>query len=424
MTIDQNTGPTDPPAIAPGTSATGSSPAAVQRRDAIIFVPGLSSMRHRNLAHIADVLCNELDRAATTEAARFAVRQTTARSGDDAEVVRSIWRIDGDDSVPVVDIYGVDHSTIEQADAMPTNPVARVLTLALSVLAGVVIWAAAWIGRNRRAKSLAQMLQLLLCLAILLLLGAYLITAVFALVQLVTTAVAGSTGTAAPRITLPQVVVVVGAVLGTLLPGVREHLATAAEQYLRMMRYLWVAGPRNNLRGELLTLLERASEREDVDRIHLVGFSFGSLVAIDMVLPASKAPTTRMGRVKSLTTIGCPFDLVRMLHPSYFEDRFTATGADPPWTNIYDPIDVLGSNFRNDNRQGEATVGVKVHGADRMVLPAASIAWNPGQRLGFVSGLMLASLRVHAQYWGANPRAESALGYVVTRLFGGTPVLR
>ena len=59
------------------------------------------------------------------------------------------------------------------------------------------------------------------------------------------------------------------------------------------MSYLWVAGPRNNLRGELLTLLERASERDEIDRIHLVGFSFGSLVAIDMVLPASARPPPR-----------------------------------------------------------------------------------------------------------------------------------
>ena len=126
----------------------------------------------------------------------------------------------------------------------------------------------------------------------------------------------------------------------------------------------------------------------------------------------------------SLTTVGCPFDLVRMLQPSYFEGRFAATTAGPRWTNIYDPIDVLGSNFRNDNQQGPATIGVQVPDTGGMALPAANIAWNPGQRLGLVSGLMLASLRVHAQYWGANPRAESALGYVVAELFSDTTALR
>ena len=58
---------------------------------------------------------------------------------------------------------------------------ARVLTLALTVLAGVMIWGAAWFRRNRRAKTVAQMIKSLLWRAILLLLGAYLITAVFAL---------------------------------------------------------------------------------------------------------------------------------------------------------------------------------------------------------------------------------------------------
>jgi len=410
---------------ATGGRATSSSPPAVQRRDAIIFLPGVSTLERRSQAHVMEVLCNELDRAAATETTRFAVRPSSAHSGDDVEVVRTIWRIDGDDRSPVADVYWLDYETFLRADAKPTNPLARVLTLALTALAGLLIWVAAWFHRNRGAKPGAQMLQLLICLVILLVLGAYLVAAVIALVQLIRTAYPNPTGAVAHTITPPQKFVIVGAVLGTLLPGVREQSSKAAEQYLRMMRYLWVAAPRNGLRGEVLTLLERASERlDEVDRIHIVGFSFGSLVAIDTVFPASRAPTARMARVKSLATIGCPFDLVRMLQPRYFEDRFAAADADRPWINIYDPIDVLGSNFRNDSEHGPATEGVKITSPVDTKRPGANIPWNPGQRLTLVSGLMLASLQAHGQYWGPNPLAETALGPLVTELFSGTPVLR
>jgi hypothetical protein len=51
-----------------------------------------------------------------------------------------------------------------------------------------------------------------------------------------------------------------------------------------------------------------------------------------------------------------------------------------------------------------------------------NIAWNPAQKLTPVNGLMLASVRVHAQYWAANPHAESALGYLVSALFTCYPV--
>jgi len=395
----------------------------VQRRDAVIFIPGLGSLEP-SLARFTEVLCNEFDRAAKTDTAHFEVRSSSIQSGDQVQVVRTIWRIDSDDSSPVADVYGVDNQTIQQADATPTNPLRRAVTLALTVLAGVLIWVKAWFRVNRRAKSLAQMVQLLACLVILLILGAYLIAAVVAVIQLAMTAYTSVTGSAALTITWPQGFVIVAAVLGALLPGVRDGLWNAAEQYLRVMRYLWVAGPRNNLRGEVLTLLEHASERPEVGRIHMVGYSFGSLVAIDTVYPASKPPTARMDRVKSLTTIGCPFDLVRMLYPAYFKERFAADNKGPRWINIYDPIDVLGSNFRDNNELGAATEGVKITSPKRTKRPDLNNAWNPGQRLTPVSGLMLASLRVHAQYWGANPRAESALGYLVSELFSNTGALR
>jgi uncharacterized membrane protein (DUF485 family) len=320
-----------------------------------------------------------------------------------------------------VDIYGTDYGALQGGpDTTPTNPLARTLALALTVLAGILIWATAWGRRNKRAKSLKQMLQLLACLVILLLLGAYLVLAIVAVVQLSLTAA----GVNASSITWPQALVVVVAVLGILLPGVRERLSQAAEDYLQMMRYLWVAGPRNSLRGEVLTLLERASERADVDRIHIAGFSFGSLVAIDVVFPASKPPTSRMARVVSLATIGCPFDLVRMLQPAYFQNRFAAVDSPPVWINIYDPIDVLGSNFRDEGDPGEAaTKGVEIRSAQDLRKPTANLPWNP-EPLTVINALMLASLRAHAQYWGPNPHADSALGYLVTGLFSGTAALR
>jgi hypothetical protein len=387
------------------------------QRDAIIFIPGLSSVPHRRLAHVTEVLRNEFDRAAETAQARFVLAPTADESGDAIQGALTISRVDGDARTPIVDLYGVDHETLQGADLQAANPLVRVFGLALTVLAGVLIWVAA-VARSlfgNRPKSLPQMLQLLLGLGILFLLGAYLATAVVALVQLVLTAYAQTTGGAEPEVTWPQALVVVVAVLGALLPNARELLAASAEQYLRMMRYLWFSGPRDTLRGEVLSLLERVGERPEVRDIHLVAFSFGSLVAVDTLFPPSKPPAPRLAKVRTLMTIGCPFDLVCMLQPAYFQGRF-ALDAGLRWINVYDPIDLLGSDF-HDSRRKSATHGVGIPGAIEERRPDDNLAWNGNQRLTVVTALLLASLRVHAQYWGPNPRADTALGYVATQLF-------
>jgi len=408
---------------------TSPGPPARQLRDAIIFLPGLSTLGHRSQAHVMEVLCSELDHAAKTATAHFAVEPGSDKSGE-ATMVETIWRMDDDDRSPVADVYWLDYGAVQPAEATPARPFARVLTLGLATLAGVLIWLGAcvrqraWFRRNQCGKPGTQMMQLLICLAILLGLVAYFGAAVIALVQLILTRYTSEAGASAPMITWPQVVVIVGAVLGTLTPGLRRQWFTAAEQSLKMMRYLWVAGPRNSLRGEVLALIEHASERDEIGRISIVGFSFGSLVAIDTLFPASKAPTARMERVTSLATIGCPFDLVRMLQPHYYENRFAPDGQDRPWINIYDPVDVLGSNFRDDGKEGSASKGVTIRGTGAVRQPTGNIPWNSGQPLTLISGLMLASVRAHAQYWGPNPRAETALGLLAAELFCGTPALR
>ena len=49
--------------------------------------------------------------------------------------------------------------------------------------------------------------------------------------------------------------------------------------------------------------------------------------------------------MRTIATIGCPFDLVRMLVPAYPAGRRKGTDGDPHWVNVYTPTDLLASNF-------------------------------------------------------------------------------
>ena len=104
----------------------------------------------------------------------------------------------------------------------------------------------------------------------------------------------------------------IGAVIGGLLPGVREKMNWLGERSVQMARFCYTGALRNRLSGGLQDLVDKVAERRDVGHIHLLGYSFGSLVAIDTVYPHGSSPAPSLTIVDTLITIGSPFDLVRM----------------------------------------------------------------------------------------------------------------
>lgn len=114
-------------------------------------------------------------------------------------------------------------------------------------------------------------------------------------------------------------------------------------------KYLSVDERRGSLQGQFAALLNHLAEKDDVkyDTIHVIGYSFGSIVALDALFPHNK-PGPRFDRIDTLVTIGCPFDFIRTYWPDYFKGRKRREGTPRRWINIYARADVLGSNFRDE----------------------------------------------------------------------------
>ncbi len=379
-----------------------------------MFVGGLGGGEQTDPERVAEILCWELDQRAGDRLAGFSVRSVSV----DGEVIHRIERVDAGVTKPVADLYCVA-LTDEGPSAVPLAA-KRVLTLGLQVAAGIMIWVAAVVRSNRRAKSVPQKLQLLLCLLILLCLGVYFLTAVYALAEAVYTAAAGGGNT----LHWPQWVVLATAVVGVLWPNARSKLTAAAEVYQRALRYLWTSGDRNRLTGRIQGLVDKINRRPEVQNIHLLGYSFGALAVLDTVYPTSSGRAGGMQQVRTIVTMGCPFDMVRMMRPSYARGRGTATDSAPRWVNVYAPLDLLASNFSDSNDvTDKATTGVRlVNHATRM--PDVNLAWNRDLTLNAINFLMLRSLVVHAEYWDATPEARTALGEVMAELYRGTTVMR
>ena len=88
--------------------------------------------------------------------------------------------------------------------------------------------------------------------------------------------------------------------------------------------------------------------------IHLLGFSFGSLVLFESLFPRPGAlrSAAPVGSISSLTTIGCPLDLVRLYEPSFVVNRLERH-PNLPWINIFNMADLFASNLRNDSDGSE-----------------------------------------------------------------------
>jgi len=131
-------------------------------------------------------------------------------------------------------------------------------------------------------------------------------------------------------------------------------------------------------------------------KIHLLGYSFGSLILYDAVFPPSselKRPEP-IGSVASLVTVGCPLDLVRLYFRDYTTERQARTNS-LPWKNIFNAADVFGSNLRD---RTDRTAGGS-NAADVQSLKPDSIRYTK-EKLTLTQLLMAKGFRTHAGYWG------------------------
>jgi len=203
--------------------------------------------------------------------------------------------------------------------------------------------------------------------------------------------------------------------------------------YLRFGRYMESATVRATCTGIFNELLEHLLGRPS-SRVDVVAYSLGSLVTLDALFPADGQRTARATRIATLTTVGCPFDLVRTFWPAYFAGR-EVCAPDLKWFNVYSPVDLLGSNFTNaDGLIEKPTHGINA--ADPLhvaaptapeslpsIAPALNLFYDPmGRReLGLVDALLGGAYRAHAQYWvPGQPAAESCYKRFVPLVYPAT----
>jgi hypothetical protein len=230
--------------------------------------------------------------------------------------------------------------------------------------------------------------------------------------------------------------------------NIRDVLSKAGPAVSTATSYLAAGQRRGDIVGGLGEMLEYLEEEGasgvDYGKVHVVAYSFGSLVAIDALFQRETEVSRRFRRIGTLITIGCPYDFVRTYWPRYFQDRYAAgAGERPRWLNVYSPLDVMGSNFIDEPTRQErkayraATAeqreamrkdwdtrygrGVELIGGG-MIRPAFedNVPFGDGQggSASFWDWFQFVGFRAHGVYWSRESKvALNCFGPVLTRMY-------
>jgi uncharacterized membrane protein len=225
---------------------------------------------------------------------------------------------------------------------------------------------------------------------------------------------------------LQSVVVILTALLAVIPISARRAIERFGDRWSLILRYVAVGEARDVITGNLDDLLGEAVRVGYTD-VSVVGYSMGSVVALDTLFPPAPTDRTIPAQVDSLITIGCPYDSICGLYPGYFAKRSYRAGVPKRWVNVFNPVDVLSSNFRCDSAiyaPGglDPALATQCIAEGRDAPKPDNLIWNPlGQDRGPTLGQVITwlGLRSHAMYWNSTFQGDhGCVGDIIDVLVG------
>ncbi len=363
----------------------------------LIYAPGLGRYPENTAEGVAEVLAKVIDRRRPTEFSTKSDSAVTAPKG-----LRVGKTVVGADDAPVLQLFELDyHPRLADSEGIegPPPPPGVIRSSVYAAYGFAKLLRAL----GRPAKTLATKFQLLVGFAAV---GSLVLAALVAIYAALVAAgvnlpqrLDGIFGENAAGWTF--------AISGTFAvigwSAFRNHalaLATTARQLIRYVRN--EEARRDTVSLTVDEAIDGLRQNGWHGPIHLLGYSFGSLVMIDALFPKIRTlrPAEPADEAASLTTIGCPIDLVRLFEPSYLDDRVERRPR-LPWVNVFDAADIFSSNLknRNDEKGGPSkalALGSSVPTSIRYL----------DEKLGFWQVLFARGFRTHAGYWGQPDRAS------------------
>jgi hypothetical protein len=207
-----------------------------------------------------------------------------------------------------------------------------------------------------------------------------------------------------------------------IFPDLKNRITILATEFVCLINYFSLGERRLGIIGKFEDLLEHIAEQnshqEDnqgnplpkYDEVIILAYSFGSLIALDVLFPSTQICSERTGqKVKTLITIGCPFDLIRAYWPRYYKDRVVCSKLQA-WYNIYSSSDALSSNFRDDDLNAESSYTLT---PDAIKPTNVSFDVIPHMSKTSMNFFLLMGFRAHRLYWDEQRNSASCFNNLV-----------
>lgn len=199
-----------------------------------------------------------------------------------------------------------------------------------------------------------------------------------------------------------------------ITPESKVVITSLATEFASVDRYLENGEKSQVILGNLDLLIEYVVEENKNSKIHLHCYSFGSLIALDLLFPIGNIPSNNVRKhVELLVTTGNPYEFINAYYPKYFEHRNFVKRPQIKWLNIYSISDALATNFRNDAKRGEAEFGVSY---DKLLPINLNYEISPDFKLNIINFLTMHGIRIHKCYWDHTPEGQSCMRLIMDKM--------
>jgi len=143
------------------------------------------------------------------------------------------------------------------------------------------------------------------------------------------------------------------------IPESNIILTKIAAEFITLDFYIRKTEQRQTIKNNLNALIKYIEGAEPDKKLHFHTYSFGSIIALDALFPNNSEPSIAIqNKINLLVTIGAPYEYINNYYPNFYKNRIDTMTKKIQWINVYSLVDAYASNFRYDNKVGEANFGI------------------------------------------------------------------
>jgi hypothetical protein len=198
------------------------------------------------------------------------------------------------------------------------------------------------------------------------------------------------------------------------IPESSTLLTKVAAEFSTIDNYIQYGEQAQIIQGNFDALIEYIVENEENPTIHLHTYSFGSVIALDALFPIGTEPCDNiLNNIKLLITVGAPYEFIDNYYPNFYTERTDKMSQKIEWINVYSNMDAFASNFRKDNKVGEAKYGIM----GRKEVPI-NLNYEIARRekYNLFSFLTLKHITMHQSYWDDSKSGQSCTRLIFNKM--------